>query len=166
MSIPMIQLRNLVPDDIASIGGWPSYPLEFKDLDYALRSNGWLAEYRSKPDTRCFAARLSSELIAFTILSKTGDAEAEFRIALRADRIGQGLGGAITAMTLAKGFTEIGLTRIHLIVRKDNPRAIRLYMRLGFVERGECFKSINGKQAYFLIMELMKESYSPKGADA
>ena len=165
MVIPMIQLRNLVPDDMAAIRGWPPYPPEFEDLDYALRSNGWLTEYWNKPDTWCFAAMQSSKLIAFTILSKTGDAEAEFRIALRADRTGQGLGGAITTMTLAKGFAAIGLTRIHLIVRKNNPRAIRLYTRLGFVERGECFKSINGKQAHFLIMELLKESYSPKGLD-
>lgn len=166
MTIPMIQLRNLVPDDMDAISGWPPYPPEFKDLDYALRSNGWLAEYRSKPDTWCFVAEQSGELIAFTILSKTGEAEAEFRIALRADRTGQGLGGAITSMTLAKGFSELGLSRIHLIVRKNNPRAIRLYARLGFAKRGECFKNINGKQAHFLIMELLKESYSLKGSGA
>ncbi len=164
MSIPMIQLRNLLPDDLAAIRDWPPYPPEFKNLDYALRGNGWLDEYRSKPDTRCFAAMQAEELVAFTILSKTGDAEAEFRIALRGDRIGQGLGRAITAMTLARGFAEIGLGRIHLIVRKDNPRAMRLYRRLGFVEHGECVKNVNGKQVHFLIMELGKESYSPEGA--
>jgi len=156
----MIQLRNLVPDDMDAIKGWPSYPPEFEDLDYALRSNGWMTEYWNKPDTWCFAVEQAGELIAFTILSKTGEAEAEFRIALRADRTGQGLGGTITTMTLAKGFTEIGLSRIHLIVRKNNPRAIRLYTRLGFAERGESYKSINGKQTHFLIMDLVKESYS------
>ena len=145
---------------MGTITGWPPYPPEFEDLDYALRSNGWLAEYPSKPDTWCFVVEQSGELIAFTILSKTGEAEAEFRIALRADMTGHGLGGAITTMTLAKGFTEIGLSRIHLIVRKNNPKAIRLYTRLGFAEQGECIKNINGKRAHFLIMELLKESYS------
>jgi RimJ/RimL family protein N-acetyltransferase len=156
----MIQLRNLVPDDMVAIRGWPPYPPEFEELDYALRNNGWLTEYRNKPDTWCFAVEQAGQLIAFTILSKTGEAEAEFRIALRADRTGQGLGSAITTMTLAKGFTEIGVSRIHLIVRMNNPMAIRLYTRLGFTERGECFKSINGKQVHFLKMELPKESYS------
>lgn len=156
----MIQLRNLVPDDMGVIRGWPPYPPEFEDLDYALRNNGWLTEYRDKPDTWCFAVEQSGELIAFTILSKTGEAEAEFRIALRADRTGQGLGDTITTMTLTKGFTEIGISRIHLIVRKNNPIAIRLYARLGFAERGECYKSINGKQVLFLIMDLLKESFS------
>lgn len=161
-----IQLRNLSADDVAAIRSWPLYPPEFEDLDYALRNNGWLTEYSDKPDTWCFAAEQSGELIAFTVLSKTGKDEAEFRIALRADKTGQGLGGAITTMTLTRGFAEMGLSRIHLIVRKNNPRAIRLYSRLGFAERAECFKSINGKQAHFLIMDLLKETYSLKGAGA
>jgi diamine N-acetyltransferase len=156
----MIQFRNLVLDDVAIIKNWPPYPPEFEELDYALRSDGWLDEYGNKPDTWCFSVEQSGELIAFTILSKTGETEAEFRIALRADRTGQGLGSAITAMTIEKGFAEIGLARIHLIVRKNNPRAIRLYTRLGFAECGECLKNINGKQAHFLTMESLKEFYS------
>jgi RimJ/RimL family protein N-acetyltransferase len=160
MAIPIVQFRNLVPDDVAAISNWPPYPLEFEELDYAMRNNGWLTEYRNKPDTQCFAIEQAGELIAFTILSKTGKAEAEFRIALRADRTGQGLGGTITTMTLAKGFAELKLARIHLIVRKNNPRAIRLYTRLGFTERGECWKNVNGKPAHFLKMDLLQESYS------
>lgn len=159
----MIKLRNLVPNDIDTIRDWPSYPLEFEDLDYALRNNGWLMEYRDRPDTYCFAIEEAGELIAFTILSKTGETEAEFRIALRADKTGRGLGGTITEMTIAKGFAEFGLIKIHLIVRKNNPRAIQLYTRLGFSKQGECYKSINGKQTHFFIMDLLKKSYSPKG---
>lgn len=156
----MIQFRNLILDDVAIIKNWPHYPPEFEELDYALRSDGWLDESGNKSDTWCFAVEQAGELIAFTILSKTGETEAEFRIALRADRTGQGLGSTITAMTIAKAFTEMRLTRIHLIVRKNNPRAIRLYTRLGFAECGECLKNINGKQVHFLTMELLKESYS------
>ena len=148
---------------MATISSWPPYPPEFEELDYALRSNGWLVEYQNKVDARFFAVEYLGELIAFTILSKTGETEAEFRIALRADRIGQGFGRAITNMTLAKGFTAIGLTRIHLIVRKNNHRAISLYKSFGFTVRGECFKSVNGKQVHFQVMELLKESYPQKG---
>lgn len=163
MAIPLIHIRNLVPDDIAVIRGWAPYQSEFEDLDYALRENGWLTEFWNKPDTWCFAVEQADDLIAFSILSRTGETEAEFRIALRVDRTGQGYGRAITAMTLAKGFTEIGLSRINLIVRTHNLRAIRLYTRLGFTEQGECFKSINRKQTHFLIMELRRESYFIKG---
>jgi len=157
MTTPTIQIRKLVPSDEDAIRNWPPYPPDFGDLDYALRNDGWLTEYKNKPDTWCFAAEQAGELIAFTILSKTGGDEAEFRIALKASRTGQGLGGTITALTLAKAFTEIGLSRIHLIVRKNNPRAIRLYTRLGFAERGDCFKTIDGKQTHLLIMDVSKK---------
>ena len=157
MVIPMIRLRKLLADDVATIAGWPAYPPEFEDLDYSLRNQGWLAEYSQRPNTWIFAVEQSGRLIAFTILSKTRDTEAEFRIALRADVIGQGLGGIITTETLAKGFGEIGLSRIHLIVRKNNPRAIRLYRRLGFTERGECWKVINEKCVHFLEMDVLRE---------
>ena len=141
------------------ISRWPAYPPGFEELDYALRENGWLAEYRGKPDTRCFVAEVSGDAVGFTILSKTDEQEAEFRIALRADRIGQGLGAAVTSATLATGFEEMGIRRIHLIVRQNNSRAIRLYQRLGFAERGECFKNVNGTKTSFLVMDLSLDSY-------
>lgn len=46
----MIKLRPLAADDVAAIQNWPPYPPDFEDLDYALRSNGWLAEHQNKPD--------------------------------------------------------------------------------------------------------------------
>ncbi|EQD33372.1 GCN5-related N-acetyltransferase [mine drainage metagenome] len=154
-----IELRTLEAADIAPIQNWPSYPPEFEDLDYALRVGGWLDEYRNKPATWIYIAEQAREMLAFSILSKTDEADAEFRIALRADRTGQGLGGMITRMTLEKGFVVIGLSRIHLIVRKNNPRAIRLYKHLGFDENGECLKTINGKRVNFLTMDISRESY-------
>ena len=154
----MIKLRTLVSNDMVDIGGWPPYPKDFECLDYALRKNGWLKEYLAKPDTWCFVAEEGGELVAFTILSKTGPLDAEFRIALRADKIGQGLGRVIATLTLSKGFSEIGLSRIHLIVRKGNQRAIRLYERLGFIGKGECSKNIDGKETPFLVMDVSDKS--------
>lgn len=156
----MIELRVIEAADVTAIQNWASYPSEFKGLDYALRDNGWLAEYQNKPDTWIYVAEQAGELVAFTILFKTGEAEAEFRIALRADKIGQGLGGTITSIMLTKGFVEIKLARIHLIVRRNNPRAIRLYKRAGFTESEECLKHVNGKQVNFLAMVISRESYT------
>lgn len=156
----MIELRVIEAADVTVIQNWASYPPEFEDLDYALRDNGWLAEYWNKADTWVCVAEQAGEIVAFTILSKTDEAEAEFRIALRVDKIGQGLGGAITSMTLAKGFVEIKLACIHLVVRRNNPRAIRLYKRAGFTESGECLKHVNVKQVNFLTMVISRESYT------
>lgn len=156
----MVTLRRLTAGDAAVISRWPVYPPGFEELDYALRENGWLAEYRCRHDTQCFVAEDSGDAVGFTILSKTGEGEAEFRIALRGDKLGQGLGKTITSLTLAQGYAEMELVRIHLIVRKNNPRAIRLYQRLGFTERSECCKNINGKQIHFLVMDLSLDACS------
>ena len=155
----MIQLRDITDNDRVEIEHWPSYPADFQDLDYALREGGWLDEYRERPETWCFAAEEAGELIGFTILSKTGTDDAEFRIALRPDKTGGGLGTFVTGMTLEAGFTDIGLARIHLIVRKNNPRALRVYNGLGFKETGECVKIINGMNVDIIMMDLHKDSF-------
>ncbi|MHB8348514.1 MAG: GNAT family N-acetyltransferase [Acidiferrobacterales bacterium] len=149
--------RRLGAGDAARIAHWPAYPGEFADLDYALRPNGWLNEFQDKPDAHCFVAEESGEPVAFTVLAATGDAQAEFRIALRADKIGSGLGMRLASETLAVGFGELELSRIHLVVRQNNPRAIRLYERLGFLRQGECCKTFNGKPVRFLVMDLQKD---------
>lgn len=150
----MLELHDIQPADFAVIRNWPVYPAEFSELDYALRDDGWLAEYRQKPATTIYVARQHGEIIAFSLLSKTGNARAEFRIALRADRLRQGLGKTIAAMTLAKGFSDPGLNTIHLIVRKNNDRALHLYRHIGFLETGGILKNINGSLVDFIEMEI------------
>jgi diamine N-acetyltransferase len=149
----MIVLRYVDDNDRKTVRQWPPYPPDFADLDYALRVGGWLDAYREKPDTVCFAVEVDGDLIGFTILSRTGDGEAEFRIALHPERTGGGLGGRISELTLEKGFGELGYDRIHLIVRKANPRAASVYRRIGFTETGSCVKTIDGKLVELLIME-------------
>ncbi len=152
----MIILRDLQEKDRAAIALWPPYPREFQAQDYALRSGGWISEYCIKPHTRIFSADLGGEVIAFTLLSKTEAASAEFRIALRADQIGKGRGGTIAALSFEKGFTGMGLDLIHLIVRKTNIRAAALYKKLGFSVTGEMIKAVNGKETDFFTMDLCR----------
>ena len=154
---PRPMLRPLRAADAACIARWPAYQGEFAELDYAVRQNGWLQEFQDQPGAHCFVAEESGEPVALTILARTGEAEAEFRIALRADKIGSGLGMVLASETLARGFGELGLSRIHLVVRKNNSRAIHLYERLGFLGRGECCKTFNGKSVQFLVMDLQKD---------
>ncbi|WP_297447178.1 GNAT family protein [Acidiferrobacter sp.] len=116
--------------------------------------DGWLAEYSGKPQTRCEAVLDGEEVIGFTIVAKTGTDDAEYRIALRADRLGQGLGTIITRMTLERAFSQMGLARIHLIVRKNNPGARRLYEKIGFAEKGERVLEIRGNSVPFIEMDL------------
>lgn len=157
---PPFTLRPLADQDAARIARWPAYPAEFADLDYALRDRGWLSDYRHRPAARCFVAEAAGDLLGFTILAKTGATEAEFRIALRPDLIGAGLGQHLARRTLALAFDEPGLMRVHLLVRLNNPRAIRLYQRLGFVPRETRRETFNGKEAEFLVMDKLRNRES------
>ena len=150
-----ISLRPLAARDVQAIANWPAYPAEFADLDYALRPGGWLTEFGNRRDTWLYAAEHEGELVALTLLATTSPGEAEFRIALRADRTGLGLGTAITAVTLGQGFDALGLRRIHLLVRTKHHRAIALYQRLGFSRRGECRKVVNQRPTDFYLMEIL-----------
>lgn len=152
-------LRPLLDADVEEIRGWPAYPTDMAQMDYALRKGGWLEECRSRPDVSVYAVEDGDGLIAFTILAKTGTAEAEFRIALRADKTGVGLGEGITAQTLVIGFEEHRFSRIHLIARKNNRRGIGLYRRIGFVEQGECRKDIQGTPVDFLVMDIHRKEF-------
>jgi RimJ/RimL family protein N-acetyltransferase len=147
-------MRLLNPSDVAEIESWPPYQGDMAQMDYALRSEGWLKECLSMPDVSLYAAEDGDDLVGFTILNRTGAEEAEFRIALRADKTGMGLGEGITLETLRIGFQDKNFSRIYLIVRKNNIRGINLYRRLGFVSCGECRKQIEGAIIDFWVMDI------------
>jgi nicotinamidase-related amidase/RimJ/RimL family protein N-acetyltransferase len=155
----MLRIRRLHATDITQIKHWPPYPGDMAQMDYALRPGGWLDEFRAGPDTTLYAADDNGELAGFSLLFRTEAEEAEFRIALRPDRTGQGLGALLALRTLAIGFTHLGFTRIHLIVRKNNRRGIGLYRRLGFAARGECHRDIQGRSVDFWLMEISREQF-------
>lgn len=156
----MITLLPMSDGDVAVIRRWPPYPPAFAELDYALREDGWLTEFHGKPRSRCDVALLGGDLIGFTMLLKTGEDEAEYRIALRADQLGRGHGMAITRTVLERAFAEMGLSRIHLVVRRTNSRARRLYEKLGFCAIGECVMDVQGQPVASTAMEIRPQALS------
>lgn len=149
-----VQLRPLTETDCARIRDWPPYEREMAQMDYALRSGGWLDEFWLKPHTFLYAAEKDADLVGFTILAGNGKREAEFRIALRADQTGLGIGANVALQTLRQGFLQHNNDRIHLIVRTHNRRGIKLYQRLGFADRGACRLLILGVPVDFRRMDL------------
>lgn len=59
-----------------------------------------------------------------------------FRIALGPEHAGQGYGTEAARAEVAHGFEVIGLHRIELEVYPFNPRALRSYVKVGFIEEG------------------------------
>ena len=156
----MLFLRPITTEDIAVIHAWPSYGNGFKQMDYALREQGWLDEFRGRADTLIYTAISGNKIIGFSLLKRTTDHEAEFRIALHPYEIGRGYGRTVTELTLKTGFKQLGMEGITLIVRKSNPRAAQLYRSIGFAVTGESTHAIQGKDIDFIDMYMTRERFN------
>jgi len=155
----MLTLRLITRNDIAIIRGWPPYPPEFRDLDYALREEGWLDEYWQKTGAEILVADDDGEIAGFSIIAREPGGNAEFRIALHPERLGQGIGKTITRLSLVHGFSSTATTTVRLIVRKNNPRAERLYEQLHFRHTGECTEVVQGNAVEFWRMEIDRDTF-------
>lgn len=156
----MIELRPLRAEDIDEIKNWPRYHDGFEQMDYALRENGWLDEFRDRTRTWIYAVELNKRIIGFSLLSVTSEENAEFRIAIHPHGTGKGLGREVTLATLRTGFRYLNLAKIHLIVRKNNPRASKLYRSIGFVTTGESVRTIQEKRIEFINMEMTRTKFN------
>lgn len=68
---------------------------------------------------------------------------AEYAIALRFDAQGKGLGYFATKEILKFGFINLGLERVYLNVLSVNHKAIKFYVKFGFIYEGEFFHHVN-----------------------
>ncbi len=162
----MPDLRLITVEDIAAIKKWPAYAGDFRQLDYALRENGWLDEFINRPDTWIYAAESNRQIVGFSMLIKRADGnDAEFRIAIHPHRLGSGLGRKITLLTLGKGFCGFSLDKVRLIVRKNNHPAISLYESLGFKRTGEAVHPIQGERIEFIDMEMARGMFHILGPE-
>lgn len=159
-SSDVIELRQIRPEDIAEIKKWPAYVDGFEQMDYALRENGWLDKFRDKPGTWIYAVEMNKQVVGFSLLSITAEGAAEFRIAIHPHWTGRGLGRDATLATLDTGFHQINLVRIYLIVRKNNPRAAKLYESIGFVKISDSVHTIQGKRIDFIDLEMTRARFN------
>jgi diamine N-acetyltransferase len=155
----MIILRPLRDGDIPRIKAWPAYPGEFRELDYCLRDGGWLDEYRGKPGTEILVAMDEGEIAGFSLISRNGRGGAEFRVALHPGRIGSGTGTIILRRTLEYCFADMSISKVQLIVRKNNLRAQKLYASFQFHATGECTEQVHGQTVPFFTMEIDRKTF-------
>ncbi|AGB02670.1 GNAT family N-acetyltransferase [Methanoregula formicica] len=128
-------------------------------LDYSLRDSGWLDEYGGRKGTEILVAEDRDGMIGFSLLARKDGGSAEFRIALHPHRPGQGLGRPVAILVPAHGFSDAACEKIILLVRKNNPRAQRLYESLRFSPCGECTELVNGEQVSFPQMEIDRKTF-------
>lgn len=76
---------------------------------------------------------------------------------------GKGLGTIAVRYALDYGFEVLGLNKIYLRVLDSNTRALKCYLKCGFVEEGRdrMGSYINGKYCTDIYMGILKSEYSP-----
>ena len=155
----MIALRSPTNNDFDIIHAWPPYPPEFRELDYALRKDGWLDEDMLKVCEDVHIAENDGEIFGFSLLTRKSENSTEFRIALHPKNLGKGIVKTIARLTLEHGFSNPAIKSICLIVRKNNPRARKLYESLHFRNVGESIEEVNGNPVAFYQMEIDRNSF-------
>lgn len=104
------------------------------------RARQWLRTRKDQPDRLDLAVvdRAGGECVGEAVLNEWDEANesCNFRILIGPAGQGRGLGTEATRLIVGYGFAELGLHRISLEVFAFNPRARRVYEKVGFVAEG------------------------------
>ena len=140
----------------------------------SMRLTGTTQEFTPE-EARAFLARLpgSDDRADFAVLHREDglflgeavlnelDADTEamnFRISLGPEARGQGYGTEATEAVVDFGFDRVGLHRITLSVFAFNPRAKRVYEKVGFVEEGRLREAFvwDGERHDEILMAILR----------
>lgn len=99
----------------------------------------WLSGLAAQEDRRDFAILLSGpaqhqQFAGEVVINEMADSSANLRIALLPRYFDKGYGTKAMKLAIARSFTELGLDELRLSVYTANPRGIRVYTKLGFIE--------------------------------
>ncbi|MCY0864748.1 MAG: GNAT family protein [Sulfobacillus sp.] len=167
---PYRRLRRLEPGDVTRLMEWDNdpeiYQLTGKKFSYGLDPKRWWLSLHE--DSRRLALGIvndQQELVGDVELEHIAwrAREAELRISIGDKRYwNQGIGGEAVSEMLMIAFGPLGLERIYLRVRHDNPRAIRVYQKVGFqpVGRLKATGHLTG-MADLILMEVTPKTYQP-----
>jgi RimJ/RimL family protein N-acetyltransferase len=104
-----------------------------------------------------FIVIYNTKAIGHISLTKKGPATFELHIVIGEKKyLGRGLGTLAIKKSLDIGFNKLGYKKACLEVRPDNDRAIRAYVKCGFVDRGLKKYKNNKYQPVARKMELKK----------
>ena len=140
--------------------------------DYRLESGGfshvtirehenWFNNVQKGADNLALAVRTEAEdrlvgLVQLVSINRVYR-NAELRIRLSPDELGQGYGTLATKLLCQHAFADLNLHRIYLYVRASNKRAVRCYEKVGFQLEGtlreHCF--VDGEYDDFAVLGLL-----------
>ncbi|CAL9559102.1 GNAT family protein [Streptomyces sp. Tu 3180] len=136
----------------------------------SLRS--WYGSRSARPDRLDLAVtdRATGDLVGEVVLNEW-DPDARsctFRTLIGPRGRGRGLGTEATRLIVGHGFERLGLRRIQLEAYGDNPRALRVYEKVGFVVEGVRREAAfrNGAWVDEVIMAILDREWAALSATA
>ena len=142
MTTPNVTLRSYTDaDEAAAIALWQrSWQVTYPAIDFAARIAWWRKWWRDKivAKAQIVVAESDNTIVGFiTIEPDTGYLD---QIVVAPEAWGKGL-----AEALLKEAKRIAPDGIHLMVNKDNDRAIAFYRKHGFLYFGEGANPVSGR---------------------
>lgn len=136
-----VTLRPYHPsDEDAAIALWQrTWQEAYPSIDFAARVTWWRARWRDElvPNAAVIVAEQDGALAGFVTIDKKGYLD---QLVVASEHWGSRL--ATELVDAAKQQSPDGIT---LLVNKDNARAIRFYVRNGFVDAGEDVNPTSGR---------------------
>ena len=129
-----------VADEDATIALWQrTWQQAYPSIDFAKRVDWWRARWRNElvPNATVIVAEQDGQIAGFVTIDASGYLD---QLVVAPERWGSPLATAL--VDAAKQRSPSGVT---LLVNKDNARAIRFYLRSGFVESGEDVNPTSGR---------------------
>lgn len=166
-----VYLRAPEPGDEAIVAAGENHPQPRETLYYALPSN--LDHQRAKMKSM----QDDKNTILFTICSILSDQPVGQTALVRIDWVGRmatfyisiceaqnwskGYGSEATRMIVDYAFDILNLNRVQLHVSTENPRAIRVYTKIGFVLEGTLRQAMYHHNRYvdFHLMGILREDW-------
>ena len=163
-----ICLGPVLNSDIALLFNWfdtleiVSASASYRPISEA-KFNQWLAGAASDPSRVLFAIREKGDLRLLghvhisNIQPTCRSADIGLGIGLGSDR-GQGYGGEALTLAVSYCWRELNLQRVGLTVLSHNPRAMRLYERLGFQVEGRLRRAthVDGQFHDVIVMSILR----------
>ncbi|AUG78404.1 Acetyltransferase [Kitasatospora sp. MMS16-BH015] len=176
-----VRLRPFVPADVAALAPafqdrellrltgsthGPDDPLPLQDPGQAEEFRVWR---NAQPDRLDLAVveLATDRCVGEVVLNQwnEGNRSCNFRCLLTAEGRDRGLGTEAIRLLLDHAFTRVGLHRVSLTVLEFNPRARRVYEKVGFVAEGVLRDDLWYDGAWYdsTVMSVLAHEWPPAG---
>lgn len=160
-----MELRKLKTDDAKLILEWMKDPelnqfFRFNPLEITLKSVNLFIENSLIPsENKHYAISENGEYLGTVSIKNIKNKSCEFAIGLRKKAIGKGVGTFATREILGTAFEKLMLDEVKLFVLKSNRRAIKMYVKNGFILRESRDITLKNKAEQLCVYSITRSDY-------